>query len=1006
MKKLHLLALALCSSSSFATTLEVNDTRDLVDANLSDSVCETEFKTCSLRAAIQTANKLDIESTIELPAGTYSFTLSQFGENESATGDLDIHNNITINGTGNPVIDAQQLDRHFDIHGSDKNTRLELNNLSLINGKSFEEYGGSIKASSNINIFDVNFTNNTNDNENIGFGGAIYISQNSSAKILDSTFSLNKANMGGAIYNEGYTFISGTTLNNNNSQLGGAIYNKSVLTVNDSDIDDNESRLGGAVFNEKYFNSSLNILSNNKANLGGGIYNEIDTETFSFADTFHDNEANNGAAYFNIGKVEVYKTLVSDNIAESNGGFIINSGDAVITSSTIEMNTADNGGAIYNQGTISILNSTLLNNTSTVTGGLLHNEKGTSELKFSTAIDNSTNDTPPVFTAEGNFKVMGSLFLEAATIALCDSINDDTTLNVSEGYNALSSVSCNSIAEDIIEQTNTTIVNTPTGKVAIPELTSSSIDLVDECTNVDATGSVRDTTLCDAGAYETDSTAGNPGIISFELTTIDAPENSASNNNNTIQIPVFRTDGSDGEATVNYQTIGIDTSTLNETDFTMTSGTLKWSHKDAETKYINIAINNDLKVERDEKLAVVLTGSNLSDNYATVIVNIQDDDKMRGTFNFDLTETNVTENEPKKIVVKRSEYTQGEVDLNFEITDTTNINPSDIITDVDTISFNDGQTEASVEVTIKDDDTYQPQKSFKIKLSDSDNTVKLGNENTISITVNEDELTPTYGEFYISAPNNVTEGTSNTINISRISEAGYIQGEVTFTLSTSNELISLDETEVTFIAGEESKDIAFTVTDDELHNNEDLTVEVTQTITSYNGAETFAEAPTASTPAIINIIDNDAAPEDGIYSFSTSELIFETEGLTKEVQIIRTGGSNGSDTVLLEVITDTANEEDIELSQFSFTFNEGETEKTLSIKSVIDNDFEAATENLSIRLRTNDEGTAIGETDTLEITLNDGVSEEENTLSSKSGSAGIFMLLSILSLGLFRRSKD
>jgi len=1005
MKKLNLLALALCSSSSFATTFAVNDTRDLIDTNLNDNICETEFKTCSLRAAIQTANNIESESIIELPAGTYTFTLSQFGENESATGDLDIHNDITINGTGNPIIDAQQLDRHFDIHGSDKNTRLALNNLSLINGKSFEEYGGSIKASSNLTISNVILTNNTNDNDNIGFGGGIYVSQNSSAEILDSTFSLNKANMGGAIYNEGYTFISGTTLSNNNSQLGGAIYNKSVLTINDSEINENESRLGGAVFNEKYFNSSLNIFSNNKANLGGGIYNEINTEAFIYADTLHDNEANNGAAYFNIGKVEIHKTQVSDNIAESNGGFIINSGDAAITGSTITTNTADNGGAIYNQGTISILNSTLLQNTATVTGGLLHNEKGTSEVKFSTAIDNSINNTSPVFTAEGSFKAYALLFLEQATIALCDSVGDDTTLNISEGYNTLSSVSCNTIAEDIIELTNTTITDTPTGKVAIPEPTSSSIGFVDECTNVDATGSVRDTTLCDAGAYETNSTAGKPGVISFELATIDAPENSASNNNNTIQIPVFRTDGSDGEVTVNYQTIGIDTSTINETDFTMTSGTLKWSHKDADTKYINIAINDDLKIEKDEKLAVVLTGSNLSEKYATVIVNIQDDDKMRGTFNFDSTETNVTENEPRKIVVKRTEYTQGEVNIDFEITDTTNINPSDIVTDVNSLTFDDGQTEASIEITIKDDETYQPQRSFKIQLSDAENTVKLGDENTISITVNEDELTPTYGEFYISAPTNVTEGTSNTINISRVSGAGYIQGEVTFTLSASNELINIEETEITFIAGEESKEIAFTATDDELHNNEALSVEVTQTITSYTGAEIYAEAPTTATPSTINIIDNDAAPEDGIYSFSASELVFETEGLTKEVQIIRTGGSNGSDTILIEVITDTATEEDIELSSFSFTFQEGETEKTLSIKSVIDNDFEAATENLSIRLRTNDENTSIGEADTLQLTLNDGVNEEDNTLSSKSGSTGIFMLLSILSLGLFRRSK-
>ena len=1005
MKKLHLIALALCSSSTFAATINVNDQRDLIDTNLNDDVCETEFQTCSLRAAIQTANRSNEKGTIELPAGIYQLSLSQFGENNSVTGDLDIYNDITINGIGNPTIDALQLDRHFDIHGSNKNSRLELNNLTLFNGKSFEEHGGSIKASSNLSLNNVTLSDNTNDNENIGFGGAIYVSQNSSANIIDSVFSQNKANMGGAIFNEGYTFVTGTEFNNNESQLGGAVYNESVLSINDSTLSENSSRLGGAIFNEKFFNSSINIYSENTSNLGGAIYNELNTELFSFEDTLSENNANNGAAFFNLGELDIYNTYVINNAAESNGGFLINNGVATILASTIEGNTADNGGAVYNQETVEIINTTLLGNTGSVSGGIIHNEQGTTELRFSTALNNSINNIAPIFSSDGSFSYYGSLFLESPTTPLCETLEDDATLIQSQGQNTLSAIDCNNIPEDTIEQTITNIVNTPIGKVAIPDAASASIDIADECIGVDATGAVREITLCDAGAFETDSEIGNPGTISFELENINAPENSASNNNNTIQIPVFRTDGTDGPITANYQTIGINTSTTEENDFTMTSGTLKWEHKDADTKYINLVINDDLKIEGDEQVSIVLTGSNLSTNYSIVTVNIQDNDTMRGTFSFEEESASIVENGGLEVIVTRSEYSQGEVEVEFEIIDTTNINTSEILTDVNSLTFEDGQTTASVNINIEDNETYEPSRSFKIKLSDSDNTVKLGETKEIHINVNEDELVPTYGNFSISAPDNVTEGSTNSIIINRASLGGYLQGEVSFTLSSSNELINLEETEITFSSSDDTREVKFSVVDDNEHNSTQQTTIITQTITSFTGGEVYAQAPITADSATLNIIDNDAAPDDGTYSFSVSELTFETEGLTKDVQIIRTGGANGTDTIIVEVLSGTATENDIELSSFSFIFEEGETEKTLSIKSVIDNEFEAATENLSIRLRTNEADTMIGDNNTLELTLNDGLSEEDNTLSSKSGSTGILMLLSMLSLSLLRRFK-
>ena len=62
---------------------------------------------CSLREAIQAANTDSAVDacpagsggdTITLPAGTYTLAIAGMGEDNNATGDLDILNNVTING--------------------------------------------------------------------------------------------------------------------------------------------------------------------------------------------------------------------------------------------------------------------------------------------------------------------------------------------------------------------------------------------------------------------------------------------------------------------------------------------------------------------------------------------------------------------------------------------------------------------------------------------------------------------------------------------------------------------------------------------------------------------------------------------------------------------------------------------------------------------------------------------------------------------------------------------
>src|SRR5437899_12921418 len=72
----------------------------------------------SLREAVLAANtSVGVPDTINLPAGTYTLTLTGAAEDATATGDLDLWDDVTIQGagTGTTIVDGNATDRVFDV---------------------------------------------------------------------------------------------------------------------------------------------------------------------------------------------------------------------------------------------------------------------------------------------------------------------------------------------------------------------------------------------------------------------------------------------------------------------------------------------------------------------------------------------------------------------------------------------------------------------------------------------------------------------------------------------------------------------------------------------------------------------------------------------------------------------------------------------------------------------------------------------------------------------------
>ncbi|HYF79316.1 MAG TPA: Ig-like domain repeat protein, partial [Symbiobacteriaceae bacterium] len=282
-----------------ASDFLVTTTMDSVDNNLGDSICANALGQCSLRAAIQNANKNPDADTIRLKPGTYTISLAGGGEDNAATGDIDILGAVSMIGvladgvTENPdasqaIIDGAQVDRIFSVgpYGTSASFNATFKNLTLRNGRnttSGDAYGGAMDSGSSGStlitidnlIFEDNYatqdggaiymdggTNRRIEIKNTifrrnsvtnGSGGAVQFSLGVQYDIYDSAFESNTAQFGsaisvGAAATGGYVpTINRTTFSGNTANTSGTVYLTGPTAINNSTISGNSAaqRAGG-----------------------------------------------------------------------------------------------------------------------------------------------------------------------------------------------------------------------------------------------------------------------------------------------------------------------------------------------------------------------------------------------------------------------------------------------------------------------------------------------------------------------------------------------------------------------------------------------------------------------------------------------------------------------------------------------------------------------------------------------------------------------------------------
>lgn len=270
--------------ASVLANFTVNVTDDTVDINPGDGVAVDANGNTSLRAAIMEANALAGDDSITLPSGLYTLTQSGAGEDLAASGDLDVTEQLTIQGAGarTTQIDADSLDRVFDVHAG---VGLDISGISILGGSA--DSGAGIQNAGTLAVEDSVLIANVAT----GSGGALYTAAGSATSLERVEISQNQAAQGAGIYAESDASIVNTTISTNTSSAdGGGIYVQggAVSLVNTTLADNVASGGASGIQVEPSGSGSAvlrnTLLDNSGDNLAGNIISNghnIDTNTVS-----------------------------------------------------------------------------------------------------------------------------------------------------------------------------------------------------------------------------------------------------------------------------------------------------------------------------------------------------------------------------------------------------------------------------------------------------------------------------------------------------------------------------------------------------------------------------------------------------------------------------------------------------------------------------------------------------------------------------------------------------
>lgn len=317
------------------------------------------------------------------------------GEDAALFGDLDVTDgtlSIFGVGTGSSIIDANQVDRVFDVASG---VTFNLQDLTVTGGNVVgPKDGGGIRNNGTVALTSAEVTANEADRN----GGGIF--SNGTLTLTTSTISDNTGDFGGGVFNDdGTVTVTESVISSNTAMTdGGGLFNDRTATVNiqGSTLNGNMSgRDGAGIYNNDSGTANITdsaVTRNTATADGGGLFSELAANSTLTNSTVAFNTAANGGGVFNQdGVVTVSLSSISANSATADGGglFVTSNGVVNASGSTFSGNLSTfDGGGISNSGTVNLDTVRVIDNAAEGTGGGINNAR-TLTLQATTVTGNS-----------------------------------------------------------------------------------------------------------------------------------------------------------------------------------------------------------------------------------------------------------------------------------------------------------------------------------------------------------------------------------------------------------------------------------------------------------------------------------------------------------------------------------------------------------------------------------------------------------------------------------------
>lgn len=838
-----------------------------------------------------------------------------------------------------------------------------VSNTAAFDGGGIYSHRGTITSSSSQISYNVALR-----------GGGVHVNQDSATFTLNSgEISYNQGSQvvdsfpgGGIFVGTGQVILNGGEVKFNSAYRGGGILVSSGhATLNNAQIISNTATYGGGAYvvnTSGWFTQTAGTIAYNNATGpndfgGGGLYIFNGSAALLGGEVVTNTAASHGGGLeVRFGSLTLNGATISGNQAGHMGGAIYNSGGlATIHNSLISHNTAaDGGGGLttgYDSGPSQTLieNSTFLNNStptnmdgggilatgqSTTTGGVITltnvtlsgngagggagmaNEQGsTAVLTNVTIADNSANNNGGGLSngSGGTLTVGNSIIFgnSAASGANCSGMITSAGHNISTcGLSASGDISSDPLLEPLALNDGSTLNYALADGSPARDGGSNTL-----CPAADQRGNLRpidgdgdNTSVCDIGSYE-----HGLGFFISDASLTEGDAGSAQ-----LSFVVSRSFITSTTTTVDYATV--DGTAVAGADYTAVPTTTLTFLPATITQTVTVDILGDTLDEIDEQFTVILENQSagvLVGDFSGAATILDDDDPPSLTFADASAVLEGNTGTATAVFTATLSAPSGKtITVDYETVDGTAVANSDYEAASSTITFNPGETEQTVSITINGDLLdEEDSEMFSVALSNASN-VTLADTSAAGTILDDDPL-PSLS----IADASVTEGNSGTTTMNLLVSLDAPSGKtitVTYATSAGTATAGVDYVatsgSLTFTPGDTQETVSVTI-------NGDTIDEVNETFLVTLSAPTNATLDDAEATGTITDDDpqptasiNDVSVEEGDSGTVTAVFTVTLSAPSTKIITINYSSSNG---------TAVAGEDFSAVAPATLTFNPG-----------------------------------------------------------------------------------